>query len=312
MYYKSRKNSIKKWLFNSNSKIYMPILLLLCVLIYFTFKNINGSYQEVYSDENDTVEATESETESPTSLVTNDNSYLIKVNKSNNFITVYKKDSNNDYTVAYKTFRCSVNANVPTGSSKILEKFVWRMLDSNQYAQYTSKIGATIYIHSVPYSSDKNSSLITDAYNNLGNTAKIGSIYLSVADSKWIYENCKNDTDVEVYEDAAETPAIALADKVTLPFGTGYDPTDLEASNKVVQKKIDYLKGVKDKEVALGSSINLWEGIYAVDVEGNDITSYVSISGSVNTSEAGRYTVTYNLMDTFGTVIAYNSIITVY
>lgn len=312
MYYKSKKHDIKKWFFNSHTKIYMPILLLLGLLIYLTFKNINVSNQEVYSDESDTVTVAENETVSSTNVVTDDTSYLIKVNKSNNFITIYKLDNKKEYTIVYKTFRCSVNSKVSTGNTKISEKYVWRMLDTNQYAQFTSRIGATMYIHSVPYSSEKTSSLISDAYNNLGNTATIGSIYLTVADSKWIYENCKNDTTVEVYEDAAEEPAIALEDKKTLPFGTGYDPSDLEVTNKVVQKKIDYLKGVKDKSVALGSSVNLWEGIYAVDMEGNNITSYISISGSVNTSIAGKYTITYNLMDAFGTILAYNSVITVY
>ena len=313
MYYKSKRNDIKKWIFNSHSKIYLPILLLLGIIIFFTFKNINlpGS-QDVYNSE-DTSAAieTENETIGSTNFSAENNSYLIKINKSKYFITIFKT-GNNTKATAFKTFRCSVNANVPIGSYKISEKSVWRMLDTNQYAQYTSRIGATFYIHSVPYSSQKSSSLITDAYNKLGSAASIGSIYLTVADSKWIYENCINETVVEVYENPAEEPAIAIADKVTLPFGTGYDPTDGGTTNKIVQHKIDYLQGVKDKQVAVGASINLWEGIYAVDLDGNDITSFISISGSVNTAVAGRYTITYNLMDTFGTIIAYNSVITVY
>jgi len=312
MYYRAKRNNIKKWIFNSHSKIYLPILLLLGILVFFVLKNINQpNSQEVYnSEETSTAIVTENVTTDSTNFAIDNNTYSIKINKSKNFITIYKLDSSAK-ELAFKTFRCSVNSNVPIGSSKITEKFVWRMLDRNQYAQYTSRIGATLYIHSVPYSSEKNSSLITDAYNKLGSTASIGSIYLAVADSKWIYENCKNDTVVEVYENAAEEPAIPIADKIELPFGTGYDPSDLETTNKVVQHKINYLSGVKDKEVAVGTSINLWEGIYAVDMEGNDITSYISISGDINTDIAGSYTVTYNLMDTFGTILAYNSIITV-
>ena len=313
MYYKAKRNNIKKWIFNSHTKIYLPILVLLGILIFFIFKNINiPSNQEAYnSEEISTAIDTQEGTTGSTNSVVDNNAYSIKINKSKNFITIFKLD-NNAKAVAFKTFRCSVNANVPIGGYKISEKYVWRMLDTNQYAQYTSRIGTTFYIHSVPYSSEKSSSLITDAYNKLGSTASIGSIYLAVLDSKWIYENCKNETVVEVYENATEEPAIALADKVTLPFGTGYDPSELATTNKVVQNKIDYLSGVKDKQVAVGTSINLWEGIRAVDLNGNDITSYISISGSVDTSVAGRYTVTYNLIDAFGTIIAYNSVITVY
>jgi len=313
MYYKTKRNDIKKWLFNSHSKIYVPILLLLGILIFFTFKNMNtpNSQEVSNNEETSTAIVTEDESTSSTISVADNNTYTIKINKSKNFITIYKLDNNANPT-AFKTFRCSVNTNVPIGSFKISEKFVWRMLDTNQYAQFTSRISATLYIHSVPYSSEKTSALISDAYNKLGSAATIGSIYLEVADSKWIYENCKNDTVVEVYENATEEPAIAIADKVTLPYGTGYDPSDVGTTNKIVQHKIDYLQGVKDKQVAVGTSINLWEGIYAVDLDGNDITSYISITGSVNTAVAGRYTVTYNLIDTFGTIIAYNSVITVY
>ena len=313
MYYKAKRNDIKKWLFNSHSKIYIPILVLLGILIFFIFRNINQpNNQEVFNnEETSTALETETEVTSSTGLDINNSIYSIKINKSKNFITIYKLD-NNANAIAFKTFRCSVNVNVPIGSYKISEKFVWRKLETNQYAQYTSRIGATFYIHSVPYSSEKDSSLITDAYNKLGNAASIGSIYLAVADSKWIYENCKNDTVVEVYENPSEEPAIAIAEKATIPFGTGYDPSDTETTNKIVQNKIDYLRGVKDKQVAVGTTINLWEGIYAADMDGNDITSFISISGSVDTAVAGKYTVTYNLRDSFGTIIAYNSVITIY
>lgn len=312
MYYKLKRNNIRKWLFSWHSKIYIPILIVLCFFIYFAFKLIDVSNQEnKNNDVSSTAAVTEEVTESGTTFVATNNSYLIKINKSRNFITIFKMDANNEFTAAFKTFRCSVNANVPPGKLLIMEKSVWRMLAANQYGQYTSKIGATYYIHSVPYSSEKNSTLITEAYNNLGNPAQIGSIYLAVTDAKWIYENCGINTAVEVYENATEEPAIALPEKVTLPYGTGYDPSDLQASNKVVQTKIDYLQGVRDKQVAVGASINLWENIYAVDLNGNNITSYISISGTVNTSVPGQYTVTYTLMDAFGKVISYNSVITV-
>jgi len=313
MYYKSKRNDIKKWIFNSHSKIYLPILLLLCILIIVIFENINvpNSHETYNSEETSTAIDSNNGTTSSTNFVADNNSYLIKINKSKNFITIFKLNNNSNAT-PFKTFRCSVNSNVPIGNLKISEKFAWRLLDTNQYAQYTSRIGATVYIHSVPYSSEKNSSLIIDAYNKLGSTATIGSIYLEVSDSKWIYENCKNDTAVEVYENPTEEPAIAIADKTTLPAGTAYDPSDTGTTNKIVQHKIDYLQGVKDKKVAVGTSVNLWEDIYAVDLDGNDITSYISISGSVNTAVAGKYTITYNLIDSFGTIIAYNSIITVY
>lgn len=41
-------------------------------------------------------------------------------------------------------------------------------------------------------------------------------------------------------------------------------------------------------------------GYYATDAKGNDITSRVSVSGSVNTSVAGTYTIRYTVTDTYG------------
>lgn len=312
MYYRLKRNNIIKWLFGWHSKIYIPILIVLCFFIYFAFKFIDVSNQQSEnSDISSTAAATESVTESSTTFVAPNNSYLIKINKSRNFITIYKLDDKKEFTVVHKTFRCSVNPNVPVGKMQIQEKSIWRMLAEGQYGQYASKIGSTYYIHSVLYSSEKNSTLISDAFNNLGNPAKMGSIYLAVADAKWIYENCGVNTAVDIYENASEEPAIALAEKTTLSYSTGFDPSDLQTSNKVVPTKIDYLQGVRDKTVTVGTALNLLENIRAVDMNGKDITSYVLISGSVNTSVVGTYKVVYNLMDNFGTNIAYERIITV-
>lgn len=315
MYHRSRKRELINWIFSKQAKIYLPILLMLGILIYFSLFNVNNSNanQELSNNE-DTTEFSQEQSEAISNSVTNidNNAYYIKVNKSKNYITVYKLDNSNQFNIAYKTFRCSVNANVSVGKFKIFEKSVWRILDTNVYAQFATRIGATYYIHSVPYSSQNTTSLISDAYNKLGSAATVGSIYVNVADSKWIYENCKNDTNVEVYENNSEEPAIALGEKTTLPYGASIDPSDNSSSNKIVQKKIGFLRGVKDKQVSVGTSINIWEGIYAADIEGNDITKYITISGNVNTDVPGTYTVTYNLIDAFGTIIAYNSVITVY
>lgn len=312
MYYKLKRNDLKKWLVSGHAKIYIPILILLCFMIYGAVKYIDVGSQDSMENDSSIAVASDEESTGSTTFVAANNSYSIKINKTKNFITIYKMDNDHQFTIVYKTFRCSVNADVPIAVSTIQEKAIWRLLATAQYGQYASKIGATFYIHSVPYSSESSSSLITAAYNNLGNTATIGSIYLSVADAKWIYENCGINTAVEVYENSAEEPAIALEEKVTLPFGTGYDPSDLEAKSKLVPGKINYMQGVNDKMLPIGASLNLLEGIHAFDTTGNDITSYISISGSANTAVAGQYTVTYNLMDSYGTILAYNSIITVY
>ena len=312
MYYtNSRWKKFKNWLFNSHSKIYLAMMLVLLIVIAVAIRNIGAIYNIVDQEET-TVLASEASTESSTIYVPPNNSYMLRVNKAANFITVYKMDAEGSFDHVFKTFRCSVNDTVELGSMAIYEKYIWRRFDSGGYGQYTSRIGSNCYIHSVPYYSESTNALNVAAYNNLGNTAKLGYIYLASADAKWIYENCGLDTKVEVYSDAAERPAIALEEFETAAANARFDPTDVSATLKPVTTKIRYMTGVKDASIAVGSVYNMWQGVYAVDEAGNDITENITITGSVNTMVPGTYTLIYNLTDTFGTNLAYYSYVTVY
>lgn len=53
------------------------------------------------------------------------------------------------------------------------------------------------------------------------------------------------------------------------------------------------------------------EGIYAVDTNGNNITSSITISGNVDVTKPGVYTLIYYLSDNFGTDLAYYRYVTV-
>lgn len=48
--------------------------------------------------------------------------------------------------------------------------------------------------------------------------------------------------------------------------------------------KIAYMTGTRDCTVALNSNFDIWTGVYAKDVNNNDITSYITATGSVDTS----------------------------
>lgn len=311
MYYNSKRRDIKKWLFNKHSKIYILIIFILSILAYYVFKTIDLNNQiNQPQEESSTTDVTD-ETESSTAFIAENDSYMIKINKSLNFATVYKIDANREFTIVHKTFRCSVNENVSLGKLQITEKHIWRMLGTDAYGQYSSKVGNYVYLHSVPYRSEQNSTLVTDAYNNLGNPAKTGSVYFASADAKWIFEHCGIETVVEIYEDQNEQPELALPEKLTLPFGMGYDPSELESLNKVVKTKINYMTIVVERQVKVGGTVNLMNGVYAEDMNKNNITAYVCISGSVNTSVPGRYTLYYNIMDDFGTILSYQSTVIV-
>ena len=55
--------------------------------------------------------------------------------------------------------------------------------------------------------------------------------------------------------------------------------------------------------IKVGETLNLTEGVYAIDAEDGDITSNVVLSGDVNFNKVGRYNVTYTITDNDGNTV---------
>lgn len=305
----SRKNDIRKWLFNKHSALYCLILVVLSIFIFYAIAN--GLSSPSADKEESSVVDTD-ETESNTTYLADNNSYCIRVNKAKNFITIYKVTASGELLDPVKTFVCSVNSNVEEGTTEISEKYIWRKIADDVYGEYTSRAGVNVYIHSAPFRTESTNSIIQAAYNNLGKTASIGSIYLQIDDAKWIYENCGKSTKVIVYSDPDEEPAIALAEVTPLSEVEGVDTSGIGYAEKVSPAQVWFLRGVQDFDISIGETIDLWDGIFAADTNNNDITSYVYLTGSYDNTTPGRYIVTYNLVDEYGTKIAYQSIINVH
>lgn len=310
-YKRIKRIDIIKWLKQGNAIVYAFILAVLVVSLIFVYRTINSVSNSAQNATDDGYENGQN-----ASSVADNQSYKICVNKSNNFMTVFKLDTNGEFTSVYKVFRCSVNSDVKSYDSKITEKSAWRKLDDNVYGHYVSKLSDSVCIHSAPYSEQNNSKLIVDAYNRLGNTAQIGYIYLSAADAKWIYENCGINTPVSIYEDQNEKPPVDLPDFATVANGTSYDPTD-DRSSDILQKntgggpKIKYMRGVTDCTIALNSEFDKLDGVCAVDTDNNDITNMITITGDLNTAVPGVYTLIYHLSDNYGNNLAYYRYVTV-
>lgn len=79
--------------------------------------------------------------------------YLIKVNKTQNIVIIYKQDDSGEYTVPVKAMVCSVGkeGNTPSGTFKTSDKYTWRLLEGNVYGQYATRITGHFLFHSVPY-----------------------------------------------------------------------------------------------------------------------------------------------------------------
>ena len=163
----------------------------------------SGDKIEIKQDDNDN--NTKKNTNSNnTQKLTSNTPYYIKINNSQNVVTIYAKDAEEKYTIPYKAMVCSVGTDTPDAgkSYKITSyKRRWNALQGNVYGQYATQIIGNILFHSVPYTSKSNSALEYWEYDKLGTAASLGCVRLTVEDAKWIYDNIATGTIVEFYED---------------------------------------------------------------------------------------------------------------
>lgn len=161
--------------------------------------------------------------------------YYIKVNYTANTVTAYGKDANGNYTVPVRAMVCSTGKATPTsGVYKTPNKYRWKLLIGNSYGQYSTRITGQILFHSVPYERQSEDSLITRYYDRLGITTSLGCIRLTVADAKWIYDNCPLGTSVEFYSSSNPGPLGKPSAKKITDYGSPlnrWDPTDPNPNN---------------------------------------------------------------------------------
>jgi glucan-binding repeat-containing protein len=150
--------------------------------------------------------------------------YVIKVNRVMNCITVYRGNT------PVKAFVCSTakdGVSTPLGEYTILDKLRWHELNGPSWGQYCSHITSNILFHSVPNTKyNNNHSLEWWEFNKLGTAASAGCIRMTVADAKWIYDNCPVGTKVIIYDDATSAGPLGKPTAPTIPAGQNYDPTD--------------------------------------------------------------------------------------
>ena len=83
--------------------------------------------------------------------------YVVTVNRKQNKVFVFSKDTENKYTHLIKAFICSVGTGpgdneTPEGIFFTNEKYLWRALYGGSYGQYAIRFYGAYLFHSVPYS----------------------------------------------------------------------------------------------------------------------------------------------------------------
>ena len=158
--------------------------------------------------------------------------YYIKVNRKMNVVYVYE-NVGGQYSKLIKVFTCSTGRDTPLGVYGTQNKYTWKTLIGPCYGQYSTRITGPILFHSVPYKYQRKDSLEWWLYNRLGNKDSLGCIRLTVADAKWIYDNCPLGTYVEIFDSdnlgGVEKPTtIKISDDDPR---RGWDPTDPDPAN---------------------------------------------------------------------------------
>lgn len=79
-------------------------------------------------------------------IIGKQSSYVIKVNKKMNVVTVYAKDGDNGYIIPVKSFVCSGGAATPIGTFYTPAKYRWQTLMGPCYGQWCTRIHGGVFI----------------------------------------------------------------------------------------------------------------------------------------------------------------------
>lgn len=150
------------------------------------------------------------------------------MDKGTHTVTVFGRDSKGKYTKVVKKFLTATGSQpkqTPVGIWEIKSKKRWHQFGGSTWAQYCSLYySSRIFIHSPVYSDDNNNTLKASYYNKIGTNDSGGCLRMTTDSAKWIYDNCKIGTIVEIVNNKPKGPAATA--KPALPDGQTWDPTD--------------------------------------------------------------------------------------
>ncbi len=223
--------------------------------------------------------------------------YIIKVNRAANCTTVYGKDSNGNYTVPVKAITVScgkVIEDTPLGEFNTIISYDWRLMFDGTYGHYAYRIVGSTLFHSVPYYTASNDNLEWMEYNKLGSPASLGCVRMTVADAKWLVDNCPVGTTVIIYDDANNPGPLGKPETIKIPENSpyrGWDPTDPHPNNPWHQfsATITY-PSTQLVNIEEGSSESKLRSYFsAKDTCGNSINDKIKISGQYDLKVPGTY-----------------------
>ena len=157
--------------------------------------------------------------------------YQLHVVRNQCTVLVYGLDKSGEYSILHHAFVCGPGQTTPIGTFRTPFKAAWHPLQGC-WGQYCTQIVGNYLFHSSPYNSPNKNDLSYRLYNQLGTVCSHGCVRLTVADAKWIYDNCPLGTTVKIYNASSlpvPKPSAPWLD-ITSP-NRGWDPTDPDPAN---------------------------------------------------------------------------------
>lgn len=168
---------------------------------------------------------------------TDPDKYYVLIDCDNQFITVFEKDDNGEYTRIVRRMLCTTGREAtheidpetgeedlgtptPSGIWKVggRERFGKFTSFGGEYARYWTQVVESVFMHSIMFGKRDVNYLKQSAFRNLGNKGSHGCVRLYVEDAKWAYYNLAPGTKVNVSNNEPNQRDIAKKLKHTMSF----------------------------------------------------------------------------------------------
>lgn len=240
-YKRTKKFDIKRWLKGTNSIVYLVILVVMVLGLLFVLRTVISMHNSNKNADNVSQEETTGETDSSetdTQTIAKNQSYYIRISIAKHTLVVYQLDDNNEFTIPVKAFKVALGPKVAPAKTAISEKSLWRKITDIYYVRYSSRLDNAEYLSTATYYSQSDNNLNPKSYNAIGQNVSDGSILMTCANAKWIYENCGAKTTVEIVEDFDISSAINVEEINRIADNAYRDPTDDLKDSSPIQQSI--------------------------------------------------------------------------
>lgn len=241
-YKRTKKFDIKRWFKGTNSIVYLVILVVMVLGLVFVLKTVIGMHNNNKKADDSSVEETisdnSSENNTQTQTVAKNQSYYMRISIAKHTLVVYQLDDNNEFTIPVKAFKVALGPKVAPAKTAISEKSLWRKITDIYYVRYSSRLDNAEYLSTATYYSQSDNNLNPKSYNAIGQNVSDGSIFMTCANAKWIYENCGAKTTVEIVEDFDISSAINVEEINRIADNAYRDPTDDLKDSSPIQQSI--------------------------------------------------------------------------